>query len=364
MSVDAQATPLQLTPALLGGFQPERILSESTFTGSTFILGRLEGEDAIVHLQKSLVAGKDAEEVVKRLEDVKLLLENTPYYSAHAWVKPDITHPDYNLKLICPATADHIKKYSIQERYVVRETAEVYETVVKPFIDAMPVSKIQWVYEILEGRKEVDRVLVNKSGPDGFVVLPDLKWDETTQNALYLVVITQDRAIKSLRDLRPSHLPLLQDIQKEAWRVAEEKHGVDKGKLRLFVHYHPTYYHFHVHVVHISHDNLGSQVAGQAHLLEDLISLLELSPADGPSLLAQKSFTYTLGAEHKLFPVVHAAGAVLGNPELPTVTKPEPNAAVVAPINPSLPTPSAETVPEAVLADETATREVKRQRTE
>ncbi|KGB79259.2 scavenger mRNA-decapping enzyme DcpS [Cryptococcus deuterogattii R265] len=332
--------PLEITPALLAGFEPQRILSESTMTGSTFIFGTLAGHQAIIHVQKTVVVGKDAEDAVKVLENVKLLLENAPYYSAHAWTKPDPSNPDYVVKVICPATADHIKKYSIQERYVVRETAEVYEQVVKPYIEEMPVSKIGWVYEILEGRKEAERVYYRSEGDDGFVILPDLKWDETTENALYLTCLVQDRSIKSLRDLKPSHVPLLKNIREKAAAEVSKRFGVDAGKLRLFVHYHPTYYHFHVHIVHIRHDNLFGQVAGQAHLLDDLISLLELSPADGPSLLARKSFTYTLGVEHRLFPLMLKAGAVLGSPITITDAEAKAEPIFATPVNPAVSTPS------------------------
>ncbi|OWZ73874.1 hypothetical protein AYX14_00598 [Cryptococcus neoformans] len=333
-------TPLEITPALLAGFEPERILSESTMTGSTFILGTLTGQQAIVHVQKTVVVGKDAQEAINTLENIKLLLENAPYYSAHAWTKPDPSNPDYVVKIICPATADHIKKYSIQERYVVRETAEIYEQVVKPYIEEMPVSKIGWVYEILEGRKEAERVYYRSEGDDGLVILPDLKWDETTENALYLTCLVQDRSIKSLRDLKVSHIPLLKNIREKAAAEASERFGVDAGKLRLFVHYHPTYYHFHVHIVHIRHDNLFGQVAGQAHLLDDLISLLELSPADGPSLLARKSFTYTLGAEHRLFPLMLKAGAVLGNSITTAGAEVNTEPISTTPVNPAVSTPS------------------------
>jgi len=41
--------------------------------------------------------------------------------------------------------------------------------------------------------------------------------------------------------------------------------------------------------------------AGQAHILEDVISLLELSLPDGPTILEQMSLTYQLGEEHGLF---------------------------------------------------------------
>lgn len=70
--------PLEITPALLAGFEPQRILSESTMTGSTFIFGTLAGHQAIIHVQKTVVVGKDAEDAVKVLENVKLLLENAP----------------------------------------------------------------------------------------------------------------------------------------------------------------------------------------------------------------------------------------------------------------------------------------------
>lgn len=70
--------PLKITPALLTGFEPERILSESTMTGSTFILGALAGQQAIFHVQKTVVVGKDAQEAINTLENIKLLLENAP----------------------------------------------------------------------------------------------------------------------------------------------------------------------------------------------------------------------------------------------------------------------------------------------
>ena len=60
-------------------------------------------------------------------------------------------------------------------------------------------------------------------------------------SALYLLVLTHDRSIRSLRDLRARHLPLLRNIRTECERVAREKYGLDAGELRFFVHYQPTY---------------------------------------------------------------------------------------------------------------------------
>ena len=42
------------------------------------------------------------------------------------------------------------------------------------------------------------------------------------------------------------------------------------------MHYHPSYYHFHVHFVHTSLGSMGgSCVAARAHLLSDIIRNLE-----------------------------------------------------------------------------------------
>ena len=69
------------------------------------------------------------------------------------------------------------------------------------------------MYNILEKKAEVERVVFEDNDPEtGFVLLPDLKWDQKQIENLYLVAIGRRRGIKSLRDLNRSHLPLLRNI--------------------------------------------------------------------------------------------------------------------------------------------------------
>ncbi|ORY22030.1 HIT-like domain-containing protein, partial [Naematelia encephala] len=207
------------------------------------------------------------------------------------------------LKAIWPATETHIKKHTAQPRVIVRETPEAYEKVVMPYLESFPPERLEWVYNILEGKKEADRVLYKDDDEElGFVLIPDLKWDQTSMSALYLQVIVRTRTIRSLRDLDPSHLPLLRHIRDKVYKTAFHRFGVEHGKLRLFVHYQPSYYHFHVHVVHIEHEAMAGMTVGQAHLLDTLISLLELSPSPPEkSILARMTFTYAIGVEHDLY---------------------------------------------------------------
>ena len=73
------------------------------------------------------------------------------------------------------------------------------------------------------------------------MILPDMKWDKTTLSSFYLLAIAQDRTIRSLRDLRKQHVPLLQGIRDEATRIAQEKYGLRNGLLRMYIHYQPSY---------------------------------------------------------------------------------------------------------------------------
>ena len=71
----------------------------------------------------------------------------------------------------------------------------------------------QWVYNILEGKSEAERVLYNDPDPEnGFVLLPDMKWDQQDHESLYLLAITHQRGILSMRELTAKHLALLKNV--------------------------------------------------------------------------------------------------------------------------------------------------------
>lgn len=216
--------------------------------------------------------------------------------------------PDVKICIIFPATEAHIRKYTQQTTLMVQETPDIYESIVKPYIASFPASRTQWVEHILNGVSEADKVLHRDDSPEkGFVLLPDMKWDLSNVSTLYLVAISLNRSIRSLRDLKKEHVEMLRNIKSEATRIVKEKWSLTPGNLRFYVHYQPSYYHFHVHIVNANFVGIPSMAVGQAHILEDLISLLELSPDDGPTVLEKMTFTYGLGDQHGLYPLLKAS---------------------------------------------------------
>ncbi|KRT78156.1 hypothetical protein AMK59_7772 [Oryctes borbonicus] len=177
--------------------------------------------------------------------------------------------------VIHPATEKHIEKYCVQNPYIVDETPDVYQSIVLPYIIKEQFD-LQWVYNILEHKSEVDRILFEDPDPkNGFVLLPDLKWNGITLDTLYLLAIVNDRNIKSIRDLQGDHVRLLKNIYNKGCQAIEEKYGLTKSQLRIYLHYQPSFYHLHVHFTYLRHEAPGIH-AERAHLLSNVISNIEL----------------------------------------------------------------------------------------
>ena len=146
-----------------------------------------------------------------------------------------------------------------------------------------------------------------------------MKWDLINVSTLYLTALTLKEGIHTLRDLRKEHLPMLRGIRREATRIVKERWGLDAGSLRFYVHYQPSYCrlfisivgsvanylifsllsyatlikdHFHVHIVNANFVGIPGMSVGQAHLLEDLISLVSIrTPLYNIHILITRNWT-------------------------------------------------------------------------
>ncbi|KAK7683088.1 hypothetical protein QCA50_013761 [Cerrena zonata] len=301
-----------LIPETIKQFTLERVLNEDPVTHRLTLLGYLplipdsdKKEPAIIHVEKTALSKDFASDLLSTLSEVKLIDHTDIYSWLLAWLTQSQERPEVKINIICPAT-----EYTAQQTIIVRETPELFEQIVKPYIAAFPPKRIQWVYDILSGKSEADKVLYKDPSDDyGYIILPDMKWDLTTLSSLYLVAIVLSRDIRSLRDLRRRHISMLRSIRRETTRIIKEKWSMPEGSTRLFVHYQPSYYHFHVHIVNANYTGTIGSTVGQAHLLDDIISLLELDPEDGPSIFERLTLTYGLGDQHGLFePMTVAQG--------------------------------------------------------
>ena len=188
---------------------------------------------------------------------------------------------------------------------MVTETPEIYATYIRPYMRAQrDAGRLNWVINIIEGRTEQEDVILRDLGSEGkdegFLILPDLNWDRKTLTSLHLLALVERRDIWSLRDLTKMHVPWLKKMRERVLEATTKVYpDVEHDELKLYVHYQPTYYHFHIHVVHVMLEAGNTQATGKAFGLENLISQLD-GMGEGKGM-ADVSLSYFVGEQSELW---------------------------------------------------------------
>ena len=307
------------------------------------VLGKLDGRDCVLEL-KQRAALADPRALEDALPKLKLTLTNHSgaEYSYYAATDPT-TGATYDLEAVWPAPERLVQRKRPAEICVVEETAEAYDRVVRPFAEAQA-AKIGWIDAVCASAEinqcvgcdvEVDATIQrernfdsaqvcalekererNLHACDAFVVNVDTKWsthgpfdaDRATWRGadwtrdLYLLAISKDASLKSMRDLRgPDGAGLCRAMRAALLRCAADVYGVPATKLRVFFHYQPQFYRLHAHCTRAEHTNPGCE-CDRAHLLTTVAANLDLAP----DYYARAPLTYKLRVGEKLHGLLSA----------------------------------------------------------
>ncbi|ORX76385.1 HIT-like protein [Anaeromyces robustus] len=282
----------------------ERLLSEDIKAHRVFLLGKFKNDNenpAILKLEKTHFTKENLNNINSYLEKETILDHNDIYTWLTSNISGTFKDPQLRIQIIYPATLLHIKKYSEQPRVIINETPEQYKNVVVPYIESLPPERTAWVENILEGRQEADSLIFNDKDPEtGFIIVPDSKWDRTL-NTLYVQCIVRKRGIRSVRDLRRKHLPLLKKVYETAISLVPKVYSTETEKitadqLKIYFHYQPSYYHLHIHITHINVEGVGLY-------LRDVIDNITMDD----EFYAKKTITYQLGKNHILYSLFEKA---------------------------------------------------------
>ncbi|CCF55939.1 hypothetical protein KAFR_0A05030 [Kazachstania africana CBS 2517] len=325
--MESNTAPKSDLRSLINRFKYERVLESNPQTKVISLLGTIDSKAAIVIAEKTHFT---FDETIRRpsqtdenipifyhceneyscingIQELKEITTNDIYHWGLGVLRQNIEYnPTCKFSLIWPATSVHIRKYDQQTYHVVRENPDMYKRIVKPYIEEMSnPNRLKWVYNILYEGGEAEQVVYkdyNENEKDeGFVILPDMKWDGVNMDSLYLVLIAYRDDIRSIRDLKPKDRQWLMRLNTKIRSVipACYNYGISPDELRIFIHYQPSYYHFHIHIVNVKHAGLGNNIAaGKAILLDDVIEMLTYL---GPEGFEAKTITYVLGENHELW---------------------------------------------------------------
>lgn len=289
------------------GFKVQKVLRESARDKILFLHGKVneasgdgDGEDAVVILEKTPFQVEQVAQLLMGSPELQLQFSNDIYSTYHMFPPRQLS--DIKTTVVYPATEKHLQKYLRQDLRLVQETGGDYKNITLPYLESQSLS-IQWVYNILDKKAEADRIVFENPDPlDGFVLIPDLKWNQQQLDDLYLIAICHRRGIRSLRDLTVEHLPLLRNILREGQEAVLQRYQVPADRLRVYLHYLPSYYHLHVHFTALGFDAPGSAVE-RAHLLAEVIENLEHDPQH----YQQRTLTFALRADDRLLQLLQEA---------------------------------------------------------
>ncbi|KAI4669385.1 hypothetical protein J4E85_002236 [Alternaria conjuncta] len=300
--------------ALIPKFHLTRLLNSDQAGRRISLLGTIDSKPALLLAERA--AFDTNPEILNSfstsLRNIKNLGANDIYawFLANSNPSDENPPPDFKLNLIYPCTEKHVKKYEQQRLRVVTETPEIYEKYVRPYMQAQrEKGALNWVFNIIEGRTEQEDVIYRESGEEGFLLLPDLNWDRKTMGSLHLLGIVERRDIWSVRDLKKNMAEWVKHMREKMLEATVKLYPeLERDELKLYVHYQPTYYHFHIHIVHVSLEAGSTQATGKALGLENIISQLETmasTSSSSPPGMQDVSLTYHLGERSDLWEKVY-----------------------------------------------------------
>lgn len=193
---------------------------------------------------------------------------------------------------------------------MVTETPEIYKNYIRPYMQQKrQEGRLNWVFNILDGRTEQEDVILRDPGhgpEDGFLMLPDLNWDRKTIGSLHLLALLERRDIWSLRDLTKKHIPWMKYLRQRLLEATVKMYPeLEQDQLKLYVHYQPTYYHFHIHIVNVMLEAGATQSVGKAFGLENIIGQLEAIAGNEEAGMADVSLSYFLGEANELWTSIY-----------------------------------------------------------
>jgi len=229
------------------------------------------------------------------------------------------TKESFKVELISPASERQIERsLPTPAMALVEETPAIYESVVKPYIENLVEGgSLSWIQNVVDGKKETERLLLNendfilnvdtkwKNHPDALTVPREQWYEHKSVQDLYCLAIVKDGSLKSLRDLRGIHVPMLRNILNQGRETITKVYGLPTNQQRVFFHYHPQFYHLHIHFTGLENE-IGCQVE-RGHLLCDVIQNLEMDS----DFYTKRTVSHKLKTSSELYTLIQKECSVI-----------------------------------------------------
>lgn len=156
-------------------------------------------------------------------------------------------------------------------RYKKKIMSETYDQYISK-LNSLDKQKSKWIYNIVDGKSEQDKIIFMD---DKFILMPTYFWNEEDICKMHLLAIVKNTKLKSLRDLRSCDVFLLEHILLISKNIIKNKYNVEHNLLKIYVHYPPSAWLFHIHFEIMANIETTSSVE-YSHEISQIIFNLKL----------------------------------------------------------------------------------------
>lgn len=204
-------------------------------------------------IHEVLLSKRETERVKLRTQDFVLL--------------PDVDSVGKRSKI---ERSDGVERIDGIERYERIERIERFERSDRN--DTRPESRMNLMYE---SRQVLD--VHPKEGKDN---TDRRQWRTKRISApvyFHWLAVATDTSLRTLRDLRGCHIPMLQSLYTKTCQRIHEETAVDTGQIMAYIHYPPSVYQLHVHFKHLAGPGMSHDTM-RVHTLPTIINNLKIDP--------------------------------------------------------------------------------------
>lgn len=241
--------------------------------GSPLVTRYYDAEKNILETYR-LDINVDIDDIKKNIKETKILTSNDRHIAVAVEGNVMVQLNGILFKVVNPDICDENEK----EFVLKNETYEEY--LIK--INSLKDSNYRWIYNIIEGKSEVDKILYSN---DDFILIPDYGFvhpkssiDKFDISKLHILAIVRDKTIMTIRDIKPEHIPMLESLKIKSIECIESLYNIKANKLKIFYHYYPSTYLLHVHFTHISKCDIKTSF-DRCHDFDQVIKNIKLDPS-------------------------------------------------------------------------------------
>ena len=175
-----------------------------------------------------------------------------------------------SLDIFYPCENEHLNINKKSKYIIINETSLEFNSKILPYIKGIYKENIKWINDILYKNSEKERLLYKD---EKIVIMIDVICNNIKDiNDFYILAIPFEN-LMTIRDLRKKHIPILKLMKEKCIQIASS-YNINSNQLYFFFHYHPSFYHLHLHCCVVNHKELSTKYF-RCKMLETVILNLE-----------------------------------------------------------------------------------------